>query len=702
MFPFACNQTMMNQDVIITLVTSTTVDFTNIYCKHFTNSDGILFYKASNLSSTTVSCRIKVPGITKINMDESSIGLWVNSSTIAGGESGFYLSQNNVSHAVIREPVQSSIPKVVFKSQLPLAYSFNLTQLSSKFSYFVQTTPPFCTNYLNCTLQYFNFDYVPRMGSPLLMIQDSGSTISFSTPISYYSENITMNPYSPFPFILDPFKNKTTIVFDGIKNIGTLFDIYCLDKRNMKKIQATVVAGNILCDIESGSKDEKFFVEFYVNSSVPELNTLISETDLELRFDELKVSPSYIEKSQIGTFEILLNDSSKYIVPQRYRSSLNNFKLVTTTSPQTYGCSLSANNTNCTNGSPMIDVGSFNIYLVYFKFSQDTNDFMNISRPILVYKSNSIDSTPHGILFGQPKNVLVQFSSDSFNVDTRIHNVEYYCHVKENNLKYVATRLNNNQLNCTIPSLSFGQISLSAYIRVASVSSDYLLVSKNESIIYYIKQKSINFTNSVKPLFYTEQFTEIISFSMNTEIHPSLLNKVKCSLNTSDVYSQVTTYVSSNGNNSHIFNCSFSITTPGRVDAYLEFVEGIEKFSLTSNSLELIFTGKFVFLSFSPTVAITNVTNNVKMNSNFPSKDYGTNVKFITKFGFPGDLYNNQTKETNYTSVSNQFQFITDFFIADPASYSLSMWMESFGKQLEVLPPVSYKFIGNSYFLFID
>jgi hypothetical protein len=101
-------------------------------------------------------------------------------------------------------------------------------------------------------------------------------------------------------------------------------------------------------------------------------------------------------------------------------------------------------------------------------------------------------------------------------------------------------------------------------------------------------------------------------------------------------------------------------------------------------------------------VAITNVTNNVIMNSNFPSKDYGRNVKFITKFGFSGDLYNNQTKETNYTSVSNQFQFITDFFIADPASYSLSMWMESFGKQLEVLPPVSYRFIGNSYFLFIN
>jgi hypothetical protein len=115
---------------------------------------------------------------------------------------------------------------------------------------------------------------------------------------------------------------------------------------------------------------------------------------------------------------------------------------------------------------------------------------------------------------------------------------------------------------------------------------------------------------------------------------------------------------------------------------------------LTSNSLELIFTGKFVFKSFSPTVAITNVTNNVKMNSNFPSKDYGTNVKFITKFGFLSDLYYNQTKETNYTSVSNQFQFITDFFISEPTSYLLSMWMESFGKQLEVLPPVSYKFIG--------
>jgi hypothetical protein len=227
MFPFACNQTLMNQDVTITLVTSTTVDFTNIYCKHFTNSDGILFYKASNLSSTTVSCRIKVPGITKINMDESLIGLWVNSSTFVGGESGFYISKTNVSHVVIREPLQSSLPMVIFSSQMPIMFSMNMTPLSSKFTHFVEVTPALCTNFSNCIFSNYNPPSIPIVGKISMSIEDGFVNIPFYTSVRYYSENITMNSYSPFPFILDPFKNKTTIVFDGIKNIGTLFDIYC-------------------------------------------------------------------------------------------------------------------------------------------------------------------------------------------------------------------------------------------------------------------------------------------------------------------------------------------------------------------------------------------------------------------------------------------------------------------------------------------
>jgi hypothetical protein len=695
MFPFANNQSVSNLNVTITITSSTSsFDFSNVYCKQISNS-GVSLYRVFQLSSLNLGCFISIPSIRKLNMDESVIGLWVNSSTSLGGESGFYLSTSNVSHVVIREPLTSTLPSIFFKHQLPIMFSLNLSQITGKLTYGVKT-PVECNNYLNCSFTDFNPSTIPVSRSLQLEIRDGDSKISFYALNSYYIENVTMKINSPSPFTLDPFVNKTLILFDGEKNFNSEFNYYCLDRRTMKKINATVQNGNISCEIESRFKDERFFVEIYLNSTISGLNTLISETNLEFIFNELKLTPNYIENSEIKEFTILLNDSSKYIIPVKY----NTLKLKLTTRntvKQDLLCAISISDTKCSSGLSFGDLGALNIYLIYFNLFE-LNPIMNLTKPILVYKSNTMDSNIHAILFGQSKNVVLQFSGETFRVDDGIQKVEYFCKVQESNVNYLASRLSSNQLNCTIPSLSLDQITLTAFIRVPSVSNDSISISKNSTVIYFVKQKLITFKDSVKPFFYTEIATDMMSFSFNTEIHSSLLKNVKCSLNTSEAFTASTKHISSIGSSSHVFNCSFSISTPGRYEAFLEYVEENEKFSLTTNSLELIFTGKFVFLSFSPTVGYTNSSLNVLMSSNFPARDYGKNIKFITKYGFSSDVYHNETLETNFTVVSNQFQFSSSFFVPYPASYLLSMWMESFGKQLEVLPPVSYKFIDSNFF----
>jgi hypothetical protein len=319
---------------------------------------------------------------------------------------------------------------------------------------------------------------------------------------------------------------------------------------------------------------------------------------------------------------------------------------------------------------------------------------MNISKPILSYKSNEMNVSPHATLAGRNQSFLLSFFNDTLIVDPTISSVEYYCKVEEVNRYFVAFKINERQLNCTVPYLNLTKISISAIIRVPSISDDYLRVSKNLNFVCYIKQEIVKIQQN--PLFYVGEMTDVVSLFISTEMDSSLLDYVKCSLNISETYLSTTKF-SFNGNNSYTFNCTYSTSTPGKIRAYLEYSEGTTMFSITdleSSLIDFVFTGKFAVSSISPLVGITNVTNNVRMISNFPSRDYGI-VTYISKFGFQSNPYQNQTIETNYTIVGDKFEFSTIFNILNPSTYSLSVWMMLNGKQLEILSPVLYKFIGK-------
>jgi hypothetical protein len=675
-------------------------DISNVYCKQFTNSEGVLITKTNLRSPFLLHCEIRTPILTQLNMDESLISLWVNSSTEVGGENGFYISKN-ITYLIIREPVTLSLPEVSFIHLLPTQFSVNAS-IPKIYNPIINNLNPACTDISNCTFSLSTLGgqppYLPIHGNLQLLLTLGTQSKIFISPRIYLIGNITMAQSSPFPFIIHPSKTKTLVKFDGIQNFNPIFDFYCLDKRSMIKINATIQDMDLYCEIESNKINEKFIVEIYVNSTVKELGILISESNLELRFESLQISPSYFEKTETIVFEILSNDTSKYVIPKRYRDSLNNFKLTTPKNTQFYICNGTEFNTTCTSNSAISDDGLFSVDLIYFKFFQESYELMNITKPILMYRSFTFDPIPHALKYGDSDFIVLNFFGDTFNISSQVGNVEYYCHVNETKQYYNATRLNNNQLNCSIPSLDFDQISLSAYIRVPSVSNDYLLVSKSPRLLYYIRPKLINFKDDIKPLFYIAQHTEMISFVINSAVDTSLVNFMKCSLNTTLGFVQTTMYLSSNGTNSHILNCSFNSITPGIFGVLIQYVEGKTIFSLNSNSVDLVFTGKFSISSFLPSVGITNVTNNVLITTNFPSKDYGKIVKFDTKYGFLNDIYHNQTKETNFTTVIGQFQFNSIFQIQDATTYYLSVWMDYSGKQLEVISPVSYKFIGNFLF----
>jgi hypothetical protein len=674
----------------------------NIVCRHVSNSNGTKYYKLT--FSIFPQCTIKVQTISKGSLDESFIGMYVNTSTSFGGESGFYLSQN-FSFLAFKDPLVTSFPNIFYESQFPFKFSLNLTKLTGPFQISlvansngaISNSNITFTDFDNCWLRSWKTFSAPILFYLRILIADlSFNTVGLSSKYYYFRENVTMSQTSPYPFLIDPTKNTTRVEFSITKQFDNNFNFYCLDKRNMTTISAILIYGVIYCDIASFGVNEILLVDIHVNSSVFEPNTLMVK-DLELRFDQLKIFPKYFEKNQNLHLQIQSNDSANYVVPLKYQNSFTDFKL-RSSSGKDVSCSLNSTHSLCYKSS-LIDSNNYNVYLIHFTFMYEANVIFNISEPILNYESNGIDANSRAQLVGKNKTFVLKFNSKTLNIDPRIIKVEYFCKVSENNEYYVASKMDESQLNCSIPYIGINKLTLSTWIKVPSVSNDYLLISNNSISVYYIDQKSINFNFPTTPLFYTSSEVTL-TFLINTELDSSLLNKLRCRVNTTTIYTSNIVHISSNGNKSHVFNCSYSSLPIGRIQAFVEFFENDERFSLSSNSLDIVLVSLHNFQGFNPPVSITNVTNNVNMKTNFPSKDYG-NARFIAKFGFESDPYHNRTLETNFTTILDSYQFTSDFNIQNPSTYQLSIWIEVYGKELLVVSPISYKFIGNIIYLIV-
>jgi hypothetical protein len=222
-----------------------------------------------------------------------------------------------------------------------------------------------------------------------------------------------------------------------------------------------------------------------------------------------------------------------------------------------------------------------------------------------------------------------------------------------------------------------------------------MLLISNSVAFYYVEQKSISLNETVKPLYYAQTpVTEI--FSLETEIESDLVNNVECYI-TSPVTFSKTTYVSV-GSNRYNFTCSFIVSGIGRAEVSIRYSSS-PFFSFSSNTVSMVFVEKRDFEPFSPNVGLTNITSKVVMLTKFKVADYFL-PKYITKYS----IFNNQTNliqtaSTNFTeTILEVIEFTTEFFVPDALTYYVSIWIEKFGKQLEIVNPQPYKFVGLFFF----
>eukprot|EP01080_Neovahlkampfia_damariscottae_P000770 gene770-9020_t len=697
MTPFVSNQ-IQNSTAISFSATGFPSDFSKVLCRHVSKSYGTLYYNATSITGRAF-CLMKNPLFVLQNLDFSEIGFWINSSTSFGGEDGFYLSKN-LTHLIIQDPIQTNISDVVFGSDLPFRFdlnvSRNLPSLPFDFSLILNfvggSTILNCHSPFGCSVNSINTAKVPSPFSIRLVIDNGGVKENFDSKPYYFSTKIPIQKESPYPFILNPFTSSTIVKFVVLEDeieFNENFNYYCLDSRNSKKIKAIQKnQQQITCEIESRHIDETFSIGIYVNTTIPGLNTLISD-EMILRYDDLKLEPKYFDRNIIPTFQIYANDSSKYVIPSNY-SALPNYKLTTGS------CIVNSTDTICTLGGIVEDVLNFSIFLKYFAVYQENNLLIDINKPVLTYKSNKMDISPHATLIGNNKTIIMTFKENTLSAKN-ISDIEYYCEIKENGMKYRALKMSSKQLNCSIPYLGMNEISLNGLIRVPSVSNDFITISSNSSKIYYIEQKELILNATNDRFHYSQQLIDLW-FNLTTHVDSSLLQYVTCKLQrpviTSFFLYQKEIYSISQNQMSH---CRFLAHISGRQQIFLQFVDGEEEFSMTTNSIDLVFVFKDSITKVTPTVGFSNITTPMEIETSVTALDYG-NFSVVTKFGFDSDPYYNQTNSTDHIVNGNVLKFNTSFFIEKQSSFKVSIFMICFGRELEITQPISYKFIDSNYF----
>eukprot|EP01080_Neovahlkampfia_damariscottae_P006200 gene6200-10206_t len=604
--------------------------------------------KADIIDSNSATCNIQIPSVFQNNIDESSIGLWVNSST-SFGEHSFYLSNKNMSFLVVREPLITNVPLVIQKNKtVPFSFNMSIIFMLNNYNVSVFAKNKFGLIDLNC-------DEISNC-------------------------NVEIEQVSPFPFVLNPIEITTLVAI-------STFPMFNKDFRKIiaRHIDSGLFGDVLICEFESNFKEEEFRMSVYVNSTIIG-NSKISK-DLTLEFISLKISPSFLEKLEIRYIKLIKNDSSVFIVRPHYQNSFD-YVVKDLSTSQSYICLLKSNETIC-----QVDVSSisyeYDIYLSFFSFEKtgaDTFKVMNISNPLLNYKSSCIDISPHATLFGKNITLTMTFNENTLRIHPKIDDIEYYCNIKENgNVKYFSVRINENQLICAILFLGFKQTTITGFIRIPSISNQYIMISNNSSTFYYIQQGILNVDNTSNRFFLTGSPTDFMDFYVSTLFHSSLFANIKLTLNTSKSFTSEQNPSISDG--SLKFNGRFFFTVPGKVIAFFQYTEGNDSFSISTNTIQFVLATASIFTSFNPIVTLSNTILTIEMKSNFLANDYG-NSTFVTKFGFEKAPYHNQTKSTTSISDGNMLNFKTSMTVLQRSTYFVSISMIAFGRKLQIVSPV--------------
>eukprot|EP01080_Neovahlkampfia_damariscottae_P003049 gene3049-5221_t len=721
-----------NININVTGQLPTILYFNEIYCEYKTYGGEIMSFTATRFSDAAndVGCTLDIPSqFSAVNSDYLLMGLMVNASSMKNKHK-FYIS-NSVIHFVLKFPMPISQPILMDPIELNSTFLFNSTgriiseNAGLTFSPFLVAKQHDALKYIPIQV-FFNqtnsgFGFKPIEYDPPYLPMEyfmqfnyiwGGKGFNYTSDSRFLSEKLTT--VSEISFVNNPTPEATKIKFSFSKSLNPLFTFYFLDDRDgtIQYVNCSEPSTEVYANFNS-SEEVHFGVSFKVQTNISQMVNIVPVKS-ELSFAALKLSPSFFSMDSSPNFIIKHNNSKSFIFPEKYRNHpyIISMMLQHPTAENfisSANCTINSIESTCGNYSIPPSFEGIKLYKpqFYLTDSNTKNTFlMNSTSSILAYQKGSvIDFAPLASL-NRSYFIKMEFDNNILKHDTNLNSLskEYYCRVNGSNIESqaVVDATKPNIIGCGIEYFGIDEIIVDMYLRVPDISNDSVLLNKRPITGYFANQGNISFTHTNQiQFFYSSRNTDPIYVTLNTSIPYSILNKVKCHANISNLvdnspgYSSITEVVENNNNQSYVFKCVFNVhsTRPGLSEIGLQFTDVRIPFMYSANSLFITFAENTTISAKEPVASIFNATISLKLTTSFENVNYG-DVKYYCIFGPEnGDVNQNKTSANLTNSI-----FTCDLYSENIVTFLISVSMEVFGTQRVIVrEPEQFRFMDEFF-----
>eukprot|EP01080_Neovahlkampfia_damariscottae_P000518 gene518-8031_t len=612
-----------------------------LFCK-FTFKSNVTYAKGTKFNQNLIKCDLSVD--LSLNTEVINVGLTLNQSN-----NMIDLHVKSAAYVFIKEPISLN---GLNKTLLPTDYEKYFTldfddvrhsELVSFSNYSYIMNPELHSSIMvncsfnstaRCVVPEFQFKYVPVKISSSLKIHSQFHSEPFSINVDalFHKEPVSISQEYPYLIDLDSYiKNSISITFNTTKSLNPAYPFHCKYQSFTTKAEL-INFSQFKCDFFSNVHLLDYDVSLYLNDSNSiGLDGRISNIP-NIRFSKILYQPNFVEINGKELIKLIQN-TTELTIPVKYQG--NTFEVITVENGIKYGCSVINSSLYCQ--KEVINAfSSSDIYFLRFNILQNNLELTKIAYPLLVFKNNTIQSIlPLATLINSEANLTVVVDKNTFLRNISVSS-DIYCK-DSNSHKWKAIVNSRKEVNCKIPYSDHNTTTtnIEVVLSVPSYTPNDISLTMNTIPLYYLTQNSISFSSFIEPQFEYTSTILSVSVTIDTFIPESLKKKIVCRLSDSN-FDHITYFSYSNGN-IHSIICNFTTDIPGAKNMSIYYKDDFHEFSISNNSLELIFVTPQAITSISPSGIKINKTKDLTITTLFDtSLDYGFGRLFYCEYGLTG------------------------------------------------------------------
>eukprot|EP01080_Neovahlkampfia_damariscottae_P009149 gene9149-1237_t len=668
----------------------------DLFCK-ITYKNQTTYSDTISVTSTRVQCSFLAISLTE-NLERAVFELYVNNS-----QGGFTISPNNLTMVYSKNPHPGNrLPNIIDSTYFLKNYTIEFEDLIGREtvvydSYVLNIIPSstfistqsFCQHFhyfSECTFPVITTNiYVAEELRFYLYKKSSVLGVSYLSPFNT-STLLIFEMSKHVQFIIDypSYDSQETIIvrMAATKHLNPTYIFACDDSTEIKNATKLYSNSEFSCEFQIKKSENVSSIRFYLDH--PLLNQK-NEMFTKIVYTKILYSNNLFEFDDIFHFTVLKNITERITIPKYYNST--EFRLTDMDKIQ-ISCFHQNLELFCSKVQFPISL-SHDIFSVAFSLQLKENilnvgnnmwnDVTKINERVLVFKNNSISILkPLAVLDQQNLTLRVDFDASTFN----IKNESYSILCKNSTRYWNAVIKSSKSIECFIPFVSSNSLEIDVVLKAPNFTQKDIYLSKSPHEFHYLPQKNIKFTDSNAEIVKYDVDFLIVNISTFVKVPPSLINKIECMLTLENGYTSSISYIG-RISGFDTFQCAFQIVTIGVQNISLWFNDGISKFPISSNTLEVVVLKRSKIDFITPIGMKVNTTQKIKIQTNFTTdSNYDSNHYFCHFTSFENSPI--QINATTNSSIPGLFSCTINDISFKIGFYFLNVWIHTKGieKQL--------------------